>query len=200
MDKLQELTDKLYGEGLSKGKAEGEALLAEARKKAAEIKAEAEKEAQAIKTAAEKDAEDLRSRTAADVRKAAGEALSATKNDLEKLVVAKMTSGVKETLSSPDYLKEIITEVAKKFNAEESSDLSIVLPESLRNELEPFVNGELSKILGKGLDARFSKAIGGGFNIGPKDGGYYISLSEETFRELIGEYLRPATKKLLFGE
>ena len=48
MDKLQELTDKLFNEGLSKGKAEGEALLAKARKEAEEIVAQANKEAEAI--------------------------------------------------------------------------------------------------------------------------------------------------------
>ena len=44
MDKLQELTDKLFNEGLSKGKAEGEALLAKARKEAEEIVADANKD------------------------------------------------------------------------------------------------------------------------------------------------------------
>ena len=32
MDKLQELTQKLYNEGLSKGKEEGEAILAQAKR------------------------------------------------------------------------------------------------------------------------------------------------------------------------
>ena len=36
-NKLQELTDRLYKEGLSKGKEEGEAILAEASRKAEEI-------------------------------------------------------------------------------------------------------------------------------------------------------------------
>ena len=47
-NRLQELTDKLYNEGLSKGKAEGEALLAQAKEKAAAIVEEARKEAEAI--------------------------------------------------------------------------------------------------------------------------------------------------------
>ena len=42
-NKLQELTDKLYNEGLSKGKQEGEALLQEATAKADSILAEARK-------------------------------------------------------------------------------------------------------------------------------------------------------------
>ena len=37
MDKLQELTQKLYEEGLSKGKLEGEALLAKAQMEANSI-------------------------------------------------------------------------------------------------------------------------------------------------------------------
>ena len=43
-NKLQELTDKLYNEGLSKGKEEGEALLAKAKAEAAEIVAKKKKD------------------------------------------------------------------------------------------------------------------------------------------------------------
>ena len=105
-----------------------------------------------------------------------------------------------KALSSPEFLKGIITEVARKFNAEEAVDLDLVLPESLKKELEPFVKNELGTLLKGGVDAAFSKKVAGGFNIGPKDGGYFISLTDDTFKSLIGEYLRPATKKLLFGE
>ena len=47
-NKLQELTDKLYKEGLSKGKEEGEAILAKAQSKAAEIVEAAQKKAEEI--------------------------------------------------------------------------------------------------------------------------------------------------------
>ena len=63
-----------------------------------------------------------------------------------------------------------------------------------------FVKNELSTILKGQVNASFSKKIAGGFTIGPKDGSYFISLTDETFKELISEYLRPATRKLLFGE
>ena len=98
-----------------------------------------------------------------------------------------------------DFMKEIISSVAKNFNAGEPADLELMLPESLKKELEPFVRKELSAILGSKVNATFSKKINGGFTIGPADGGYFISLTDETFRELISGYLRPATKKLLFG-
>jgi len=201
MDKLQELTDKLYNEGLSKGKAQGEAMIAEAKEKAAQIIAEAEKKAAEIIAKAEKDSEDLKTKTSSDVKMASEQALQATRNDLENMVVAKVAdTQVSDALAAPDFIKGIIKAVAEKFNAEEAVDLNLVLPESLKSALEPFVKNELGKLLKGNVTAQFSKKLAGGFNIGPKDGSYFISLTDDSFKSLIREYLRPATKKLLFGE
>ena len=199
-NKLQELTDKLYNEGLSKGKQEGEAILENAKKEAEAIIANANKEAEAIIAKAQRESEDLKTKVTGDLKMAATQSVSATRQDIESLIVAKMTEkDIKSALTSSEFVKEIITAVAKGFNAEETTDLEVVLPESLRKELEPFVTSELTQILDAGVSATFSKKISGGFNIGPKDGGYFISFTEETFRELISEYLRPATRKILFG-
>lgn len=200
MNKLQELTDKLYEEGLSKGKAEGEHILEEARKQAAQIIEEARKQAAEILSQAKKDAEDYKSKVTSDVKMASSQSLQTTKKEIENLIIASIGGNeVKKQLSSAEFIKSIIKEVAVKFSAEEASDLSLVLPSTLQAELEPFVKNELGKILGKGVEAKYSKKINGGFTIGPKDGSYFISLTDETFNELISEYLRPVTKKLLFG-
>ena len=199
-NKLQELTDKLYNEGLSKGKQEGEELLAKAKVQADEIVAKAKAEAEAIVAAAHKEAEDLKTKVQGDLKMAADHSLAATKKDIETLVVAKMTEAeVKKALTSADFVKEVILAVAKGFNTEEAVDLEVVLPEALKKDLEPFVTSELANVLKGGVQASFSKKIAGGFNIGPKDGGYFISFTDETFNALIAEYLRPATKKILFG-
>lgn len=199
-NRLQELTDKLYNEGLSKGKQEGEEILAKAKVQADEIVAKAKAEAAAIVAAAAKEAEDLKTKVQGDLKMAAGQSIAATKKDIETLVVAKMTeTEVKNALSSADFVKEVILAVAKGFNTDEAVDLEVVLPEALKKDLEGFVSKELAKALKGGVEATFSKKIAGGFTIGPKDGGYFISFTEETFNALISEYLRPATKKILFG-
>lgn len=200
-NKLQELTDKLYNEGLSKGKAEGEALLAQSKEKAAAIVEEARKEAAAIVEKAKKDAEELSTKVSNDIRMASAQSIQATRKDIENLVIGKIAdTGVKDAMASEEFLKGVITAVAQKFSSEESADISLVLPENLKSGLEPFVQNELSKLLKGGVDASFSKKIAGGFNIGPKDGGYFISMTDETLKDLIAEYLRPATRKFLFGE
>ena len=200
MDKLQELTQKLYDEGLAKGKQEGEAVLQKAVDEAGTIVKKAQEEAEAILAKAHKEADDFKIKVEGDVKMAATQALQATRADIENLVVAKAVDApVAKALSSEEYLKGIITAVAQKFSSDEPADLSLVLPESLKAGLEPFVKNELGKLLGKGVEATFSKKLAGGFKIGPKDGGYFVSLTDETFKDLIGAYLRPATKKLLFG-
>jgi len=200
-NKLQELTDKLYAEGLSKGRMEGEEILAKANTEAAAIIAEAKKSAEAIVAKAKKEADDLKTKVEADLKLAARESISATKQDIENLLVSKLSSeAVSKALSSDDFVKEIIKAVALAFNKDEAVDLELILPEKIKTGTSSFVSGELSKIIGAGVDASFSKKIGGGFKIGPKGQDWFISFTDETFKELIGKYLRPATKKILFGE
>ena len=162
------------------------------------VKAQAE--AAQIVAAAQKQADEIKTKVASDIRMASSQSLAATRNDIETLVVGKMTDeAVKKALTSAEFVKELIQAVAAKFTTEGPVDLALILPESLQKELEPFVNNELAKILGAGVEASFSKKVSGGFKIGPKNGGYFVSFTDETFNELIAEYLRPATKKILFG-
>ncbi len=199
-NKLQELTDRLYNEGLSKGKEDGEILLSKARKEADEIIANARKQAEDIVTEAENRAAQLKEKAESDIKMASEQALMATKKDIENLLVnALCTEETEKVLSEEKFLKEIILAVAQKFSTQQSEDISLVLPASLESMLEPWVSTELKKALKKEISVDFSKKIKGGFSIGPQNGSWYISMSDESFKALISEYLRPVTKKLLFG-
>ena len=199
-NKLQELTDRLYNEGLSKGKEEGEILLFKARKEADEIIANARKQAEDIVTEAENRAAQLKEKAESDIKMASEQALMATKKDIENLLVnALCAEETEKVLSEEKFLKEIILAVAQKFSTQQSEDISLVLPASLKSMLEPWVSTELKQALKKEISVDFSKKIKGGFSIGPQNGSWYISMSDESFKALISEYLRPVTKKLLFG-
>ena len=199
-NKLQELTDKLYNEGLSKGKQEGEAVLANARVQAAEIVDNAKKDAAGIVAAARKEAENIRAKADGDLRIAAGQSIEATRQAIENLVVCNLTQKeVSSALTSAAFVKELLTAVVKAYSASSEADgLDAVLPETLKKETEPFIKKELASMLKGGLNVTYSKKISGGFTISPKGSGYFISFTDETFNSLISEYLRPATKKILF--
>lgn len=197
-NKLQELTEQLYNEGLAKGRQEGDRYLEEARAKAEQIIAEATKKASDLLSKAEEDAAALRSKAESDIKMASAQALQATRKDIENLIVAKASA--QTATADPDFLKQIITCVAEKFVAGGASDVQLVLPSSLQDKLQPWAESQLAKILSVPVRAEFSKKISGGFTIAPQDGSYYISFTDRTFQDLIAEYLRPVTRKLLFGE
>lgn len=199
-DKLQELTDRLYNEGLSKGKKEGELLLAKAKKEADEIVSKAKSDAEEIISAARNNVAELKKKAESDIRMASAQSLQATRKDIENLLInAAVDTKVDKALKDPDFVKELILAVAEKFSASDPVEISLLLPASMKKDLEKWVKGELSKTLSAGVKADFSKKISGGFTIGPSDGSWFVSLSDETFKELIAEYLRPVTRKLLFG-
>ncbi|MBO4481494.1 MAG: hypothetical protein J5719_02965 [Bacteroidales bacterium] len=201
-NKLQELTDKLYQEGLSKGKQEGENLVAQAKAEADRIIKEAQAEANRIVTEAQKEAEDMKTKVAADIQMASAQSMTVTKQAIEQMIVTQAVSGaIDQNLTAEDFVKEMIKTVVGAFNPAnaEPVDLDIILPDSLKGKIEPFIREEIAKTVKSDITVAFSKKIGGGFTVAPKDGGFSIRFTDEEFNQLITSYLRPATKKILFG-
>lgn len=200
-NKLQELTDRLYNEGLSKGRQEADAIVENARKEADEMTKDAAAAAEEIIAKAKKEAQQIADKAAADVKMASAQALDATKARIEALVSAKVVEeGVQKALSDEEFSRQVIMAVAKNFSASNSSDLQMVLPQAMKEQIGSYVSTEVSKAIGKGIEVKYSASIKGGFTIGPADGSYFISMDETTFSALIKEYLRPYTRRILFGE
>lgn len=201
-NKLQELTDKLYNEGLSKGKQAADTLLAKAKEDAAKIINEATAQAEQILANANKDAADLKSKVANDLQMASTQTIAALKSQIENTITAKVVNGdVKASLNDTSFVKGLIETVIKAFNPANANPVSldIVLPEALKGELESYISNGINSQLANGVTFSFSKNIAGGFTVAPKDGGYFISFAEGDFERLFSEYLRPATKKILFS-
>lgn len=200
-NKLQELTDKLYNEGLAKGKQEAGNLLEQARKQADEIIAQANAKADQILADARREAEDLKVRVEGDVKMASNQTVSALRQQIAQMIETKTVGGaVDATLADGKFMGKLLETIAGAFNAGGAqASLDVILPEAMKDSLETFLKQNISSELAKGMSFSFSDDIEGGFRIAPKDGGYYLDFSDESFKALLGEYLRPATKKILFG-
>lgn len=200
-NKLQELTDKLYNEGLSKGKQEAEQMKANAKNEAAQIIAKAKEEAEEILRKAQNDAAELKSKTENDIKMASAQVFTSVKQQIEGIIVAKSLKSVKEAAQDTEFIKSILTSIVTAFNpaSSEPAALDVVLPAEKRAELEQFAKDKLAAICKAGIDVQFSKNVAGGFKIGPKGEGYMISFTDKDFENIIAEYLRPKTKELLFG-
>lgn len=201
-NKLDILTKKIYEQGVEKANHDAQEIMENARKEAEKIINDAKNQAVGIIEKAQKDADELKIKVAADVKMAATQSIAVTKQEIEKMVVTKAAEqGVKANLNAAGFVKEMVSAVVKAFNPQNASpvDLDIIMPESLKAEMETFMKDEINNMFKAEIRVEYSKKMNGGFTVSPRDGGYILQFTDEEFKQLIANYLRPATKKILFG-
>jgi V/A-type H+-transporting ATPase subunit E len=201
--KIQELTEKIYKEGVEKGEAKAKDIVAEAEGKAAAIVKEAKAQAEKVVADARKQAEDLKRNAESELKLSGSQAISSIKNKIVNLITAKVIDDAAgKTLSDPASLKEFVSAAVQnwKMSAGEAPNLEVLLPAAKQEELQKSFGVAAGQALSAGVQLAFSKDIKSGFRIGPADGSYKISLTDEDFKEFFKEYLRPKTRAYLFGE
>jgi V/A-type H+-transporting ATPase subunit E len=199
--KLQELTEKIYYEGVEKARLEADAILNDAREKAGAIEKEAQKRAVSIVKEAEERAETLKQHVDSELKMSISQSLSALKQELANQVTMKAVQpGVKELFSNVDFLKSVVLKVVSVWAEKDSMDMKVVLADKDRKELEDFFKNQLASELNKGLELSFSDGVKSGFKVGPADGGYLISFTDQDFISFFKTYLRPRTSELLFEQ
>lgn len=197
--KIEELTKKIYSEGIDKAKkleqeavekaqAEADRILSEARKRADELTSEAEQKAKSAKEALDREL------------KQAGElALAQIKRQVaDCLVDALLPESVETAMQDSAFMQKLILQIAENWNPGTNVDVEIVLSAAGQQELSDQFNARAKQLLDRGLELKFSDQLSSGFRIQPKDGGYRISFEEESFVAFFREFLRERTRAALF--
>ena len=201
--KLQELTEKIYQEGVDKANQEAEKIISDAKAEAKKTLDQAKKEAESKIEKAEKEAEDLKKNAMNELKLSARQAMSDLKQEVTNLIQAKaIKPETQEAFKEAAFTKEIIQTVVKNWdpNSDEAVDLKVLLPEKKQKEFEAYFKDKAKDLLNKGLEVDFDERVKGGFKIGPKDGSYLVSFSDEDFEHFFKLYLRPRLIEMLFGE
>jgi V/A-type H+-transporting ATPase subunit E len=199
--KIQQLTETIYNEGVEKARTEADAIIKEANEKAEKIKNDAQKEADRIVEEANEKAKELKKQVDSEIKMTTNQAVSAMKQEITTLITMKVIQpSVKELFADTDYLKSLISDVVKGWIEKEDFDLKVILPEANREKLEKYFQNNLADELNKGLQVTFTKNMKSGFKIGPSDGSYIISFTDDDFTNFLKSYLRPKTSQLLFEE
>ena len=200
--KLDQLTQKLYDEGLEKGRAEADRLVAAAKEQAAKLIADAEAQAAAIVRQAESKAEDVSKNTMTEISLAGKQAVAKIKSEIAGAIVAKATgAGVKAAGLDASFIKEMLVAVAKNWNGADAGKVALqaLLPEAEKAKLDKAIEAEAKALLAEGIEVGYSKEVKTGFKVGAKEGGYYISFADADIEVLLGEYLREKVSNLLFN-
>lgn len=201
-NKIQELAQSIYKEGVEKAEIESKKILSEAERQSALILEKAEKDAKAILADAEKKAHDLKVNTDSEIQLAARQAVAGLKQKITDMILfSAVDTPVKSLLTDPNTLKDLLTVMLQNFKSGSGNpDLSILLPQSRQKELEGMLSNTLKDQLSKGVAIRFTDTFQAGFQIAPKDGTFKISLTDADFSEFFKSYLRPKTREIVFGK
>ena len=194
-NKIQELTDKIYREGVEKGNEEAQRLVSNAREEAAKILEEARKEAEAIVAAARKSAAETAENTQSEIKLFAGQAVNALKTEVASLLTNQVVSkAVKDFVADKDYLNKFIVSLATQWADNEA----IVISTSDAEGLKKYFAANAKAVLDKGVKIEQVNGNKTLFTISPADGSYKVNFGEEEFENYFKDFLRPQLVEMLF--
>jgi V/A-type H+-transporting ATPase subunit E len=169
MDKIQELTSKLYSEGVEKGKEEASKIIAEAKAQKKQILEEAEAQSRQILDAARKEVAELRSHTEAELKLYASQSSEALKTEITNLITGKLAeSNVNAATEDKLFMQKLIVELVQNWAREEKLTIGTENAE----ELQSYITANAKNLLDKGIKIETVNGIKTGFTISPEDGSY----------------------------
>lgn len=201
-NKLQELTEKIYREGLSKGTEEANQILAKAKEDAARIMADAKKEADAIVGKARKEADDYKKNVETEVGISVRQVFSGLKLDVAKLIEAEVLKApIADSLKDADFVKKIIESAIANWNKTDSEavSLKVLVPKDMHKSIEEHFSAKVLAKMNATISISADSNINYGFKIGPQDNSYIINFTDKDFEALFSEYVRPRIVNMLFG-
>ena len=200
---VEELTRKIYNEGIEKAEARGEEIKSDARKKAQEIISKAEAKAQEIVENAEKYSSDLKLKQEAELRLSSRQAIGTLKQRITDLLIWEVTAEpIEIAFEDTEFVKRLIEKLVDFWlaNFTQEDNLRILLPEDDFKDYQSYMAGRAQELLKKGIHVEFKGTMKSGFQIAPKDGRFKVSFTAEDFENYFRTFARPRTFKLLYGE
>lgn len=196
-NKLQELTKKIYSEGIEKAKTDAEIIVVEAREKADEIIKNAQKEASDIIAKAHDSVAELKRNAESEIKMASRQSLAKLKQQIIDLILVKsIDKPVKDVMNDKEFVGSLIQKVAGCFN----NNIHLVLPETDKDKMAAYFKEKAVAELLSGIDITFDGNMKAGFKVSPKNENYIISFTDDDFVNFFKAYMRPKTIQLLFGE
>lgn len=200
---LQQLTDKIYQEGVEKGNAEAKSIVDAAKKEAEKIITEAEKKAKKVAEKAVVDAEETQKTALSELQMASQKAISALKQEIIQIVGGDIIDAdIKAATSDVKFLQKTIETAVKNWASSDDKvlDMSVIVPGKDEKAIQDYFAKTAKGVLNKGFTIVSANNIKAGFQLAPADGSYKISFSDSDFIAFFKEFVRPKIATLLFNE
>ena len=194
-NKVQEITDKIYREGVEKGQVEAQKIVEAAEIEKAEILKKARHEAEKIVDDAKRSAEELTKNTHSELQMYAGRAVEALKSEITNLVTDSVVdAAVNETMNN-EWLQKLMLALATDWVTKEN----VVIQTADAAALTQYFAKQAKELLNKGVQIEQVNGKTAAFAIMPADKGYKVQFGEAEFAEYFKEFLRPKLVEMLFN-
>jgi V/A-type H+-transporting ATPase subunit E len=194
-NKIQELTDIIYNEGVAKGKAQADQILAQAREQAEKIISDARKQADSIVAAARKESADNAENVQKELRLYAAQAVEALKSEIATVVTDKIvTDSVKGFTADQKAFNEFMLRIAQEWGKNQQIEIKAQDADALTR----YFTANAKALLDKGVKITQVNGQPAEFSIQPADGSYKVNFGTDEFMNWFKSMLRPQLVETLF--
>ncbi len=178
--KLQELTDKIYLEGVEKGNTEAKAIVEKAEKEAAAIVAKAA---------------ELSKNTQSELKLFAQQSVNALKTEITNLINGVIVSdSIKAATADKAFMQNTILTLVEAW----AKNQDVIIEAKDAKSLTEYFASNAKALLNKGVKITEANNIKADFTITPQKEGYKITFGDEEFLAYFKEFLRPKLLEMLF--
>ena len=194
--KIQELTDIIYNEGVAKGQAQADQILAQAQEQARKIIDEARKVADSLLTAARKESADNAENVRKELKLYASQAVEALKSEIATVVTDKIVSdSVKGFTADKDAFNGFILSIAREWGKNQQIEIKATDADALKK----YFMAQAKVLLDKGVKITQVNGSDTEFSIQPADGSYKVNFGTQEFENWFKSILRPQLVETLFS-
>ena len=201
--KVQDLVDTLYREGVQKADQKSREIIEEAKYRALEIVQEAEAKAARIIADADAAADAVKYRAETEIRLASRQVLSDLKRQISDMILFRISADPARSLTdSPSFLADFFMQMWGSGipGVHKEDPVNLIFSSEMEENLRNYLENRFSELLNEGLSLHFSDEVESGFKIQVGGKGIVIQFSEEDFQAYFRSVARPAVYQMLFGE
>lgn len=193
--KIQALTEKLYNEGVEKGRNEATEIIQQAKSEKEGILRKAHEEAADIISNANKKAAEFKKNGESELRLYASQAVEGLKSEITNVITDKIVSvSVQKAFEDKDFMQKLILKLVSEWPKNER----LVIGTSEAEALKKMFESQAKELLDKGVAIEQVNGKPTSFSIAPANGSYKVNFGEKEFTDYFKGFLRPQLIELLF--
>lgn len=197
-NKIQELAEKIYKDGVAKAQTEADDIIAKAERLSKEVVEQAREKAAQIVSSATEESERLRNQSVTEIRDMVHSAEEALKTKITDLINSQaVNASIDETFAKPETLYKVVLEMAQ--HALNGDTKSLEISTSDAKGIEEYIRTKAQSLLQSGVTIKEVAGKATSFDISSEEWNYRINVSKEAFSKYFTEFMRPRMHQILFG-